>query len=178
MTAEQPPASEGPIVDPDELAQFWEIAKVKLRLNPVATYTGETAASTLIPPAWAFGATPEHADDLLALVLAGTKTGTAGALVDYEADGDEPERPGDLAIILDGRAHPRAVIETTAVSIVPFDQVDAEHARSEGEGDLTLESWREIHERFFTAYSSAGFTSDMPVVCQRFRVLYPTARNA
>lgn len=32
-----------------------------------------------LPEAWAFGATADHADELLELVLAGIKTGTASA---------------------------------------------------------------------------------------------------
>jgi len=52
--------------------------------------------------------------------------------------------------------------------------VDADHAREEGEGDLSLEHWRESHERFFTEHAEGGFRPDMPVVLERFRVLYPS----
>ena len=128
----------------------------------------------LPPPSWSFGATEQQADDLLALVLDGTKTATAGALWDYEADNEPLPEPGSLSIILDGRGHPRALIECTAIEVVPFNEVDAEHARLEGEGDLSLEFWREVHERFFTeiATHDNGFQPDMPVVCERFRVVY------
>ena len=73
--------------------------------------------------AWAFGATPEHADELLELVLSGTKTGTASSLWDHEATGEPVPRAGELSVILDGAGRPRAVLETTDVVIVPFDQV-------------------------------------------------------
>ena len=126
------------------------------------------------PAAWAFGATPGHADGLPALVLDGIKTGTASSLWDYEANGDPLPAAGELSIILDGTGAPRAVIETTEVAIVPFGEVTAEHARAEGEGDRTLEAWREIHERYWRAYSESprGYESDMPVVCERFRLVY------
>lgn len=135
-----------------------------------------------LPEAWAFGATPEQADDLLALVLAGTKTGTASALEDYGtgddgADGEDAEplpAVGDLSIVLDGADVPRAVLEVTAIDIAAFDEVTAEHARAEGEDDRTLASWRRIHEDFWTAHAARGFAPDMPVVCERFRVLHPT----
>ena len=41
-------------------------------------------------------------------------------------------------------------------------------------GDLSLQHWRDAHERFFsdTASPEQGFVADMPVVCERFRVLY------
>ena len=63
---------------------------------------------------------------------------------------------------------------TTQVDIVPFDEVGAEHAFLEGEGDRSLATWRKVHERFFTEHAvhSHGFSRDMPVVLERFAVLY------
>jgi uncharacterized protein YhfF len=126
------------------------------------------------PVAWAFGATPEHADGLLELVLAGTKTATASSLWDCEYSGEAIPVPGELSIILDGQGDPRALIETTSVSVVPFDGVSADHAHAEGEGDRTLAAWRDIHERFWRDHSEdpRGFEPQMPVVCETFRVLY------
>lgn len=127
------------------------------------------------PEAWAFGATPAHADELLALVLDGIKVGTASSLWDYEATGDPLPVEGELSIILDGVGAPRAVIETTALVTVPFDEVDEEHAFAEGEGDRTLAHWRTVHERYWRAHSEnpRGFALDMPVLCERFRLVYP-----
>ncbi|WGD37385.1 ASCH domain-containing protein [Lysinibacter sp. HNR] len=128
-----------------------------------------------IPETWAFGATPEHADGLLKLVLEGTKTGTASALWDYEHSGDTIPVVGEYSMILDGRGTPRALIEITSVDIVAFNEVSEEHAHAEGEGDRSLASWREAHEHFWRNYSEnpRGYEPDMPVVCERFRVLYP-----
>lgn len=152
----------------DELDAFWtEVRAIHPRL-PEA-----------LPEAWAFGATPEHADGLLAFVLSGTKTATASSLWDYEAQGDPVPEVGWLSIILDGEGKPRAVIETTTVTTVAFDQVTERHARAEGEGDRTLAAWREIHERYWRNHSGnpRGFEPDMPVICEEFRVIYP-ARTA
>lgn len=153
---------------------FWEVARVRAKLNPTGYYTGESALGSLTPPAWGFGATPEEADELLALVLSGTKTATAGALWDYEAEGEELPVPGELGIVTDGRGVPHALVVTTQVDVVPFDEVSAEHAYLEGEGDRSLATWREVHERFFTrnAVHTRGFSPQMPVVLQRFSVLY------
>lgn len=128
-----------------------------------------------VPEAWAFGATPAHADGLLALVLDGVKTATASALWDYEASGDAVPAVGELSIILDGAGEPRAVLETTAIDVRPFDLVDAAHAFAEGEGDRSLAYWREAHERFWRQHSenARGYEPDMPVICERFRVLFP-----
>ena len=43
---------------------------------------------------------------------------------DYEAVGESLPEAGDLSIVLDGAGHPRALIATTDVRIVPFDEVD------------------------------------------------------
>lgn len=125
------------------------------------------------PSAWAFGATREHADGLLELVLAGTKTATASSVWDYEFSGDALPQAGELSIILDGMGAPRALIETTDVVVVPFDEVAAAHAFAEGERDRTLSSWREVHKRYWTEHSEGprGYEPDMPVVCESFRLI-------
>lgn len=161
--------------DDNELDAFWNIAREHARLAGVPFYTGENPVRALRPPAWAFGATPEQSDQLLSLVLDGTKTATASARADYEKEGEQLPAPGVLGIVLDGAGHPRALVVTIEARVVPFDQVDAEHAKDEGEGDLSLEHWRAVHERFFADYVDGGFLPDMPVVLERFRVLYQSA---
>ena len=151
---------------------FWELARFHAKLNSAPTYFGPTTLEVVPPPAWSFGATPEQADELLELVLAGTKTATASALWDYEAEGEPLPEVGGLSILLDGRGHPRALVATTDVRVVPFSEVDEEHAWLEGEGDRSLDHWREAHERFFTEVCSRGFVPDMPVVMERFTVAY------
>jgi len=129
---------------------------------------------TEVPSAWAFGDSPQLADELLALVLAGTKTGTAGAFWNYENGAPIPQ-VGELSIILDGAGQPRAVIRTTKVEIVPFNEVSEEHAFSEGEGDRTLASWRADHEAFWRRGDNLGgreFQLSMPVVTERFELLF------
>jgi uncharacterized protein YhfF len=159
--------------DDHELDAFWEIAREHAELSGVPVFSGANPVRTLRPPAWGFGATPKQSDELLGLVLDGTKTATSSARADYAAEGEELPEPGMLGIVLDGGGHPRALVVTTEARIVPFDQVDADHARDEGEGDLSLDHWREVHERFFTEHAEGGFRPDMPVVLERFRVLYP-----
>ena len=73
---------------------------------------------------------------------------------------------------MDGAGEPRALIRTTDVRVVPFSQVDADHAAAEAEGDGSLERWRSGHRDFFER--TIGFTEDMPVVLERFELLYPS----
>jgi uncharacterized protein YhfF len=159
--------------DDNELDAFWEIAREHADLSGVPVFSGANPVRTLRPPAWGFGATPEQSDELLGLVLEGTKTATSGSRADYTTEGEELPVPGLLGIVLDGAGRPRALVVTTEVRVVPFDEVDADHARDEGEGDRSLEHWRAEHERFFAEHAEGGFAPDMEVVLERFRVLYP-----
>jgi uncharacterized protein YhfF len=155
-----------------DVEAFWQLARFHARLNSAPTYFGPTTLEVVPPPAWAFGDSAEESDQLLGLVLDGTKTATASALWDYEAESEALPEAGNLSILLDGDGRPRALINTTDVAVVPFDEVDEEHARLEGEGDRSLDHWREAHERFFSGESSRGFEPDMPVVLERFEVIY------
>jgi uncharacterized protein YhfF len=59
--------------------------------------------------------------------------------------------------------------------VLPFDDVTAEFAAIEGEGDGSLAYWREAHIDFFTRECQRlGRTFDlrMPVVCEQFRVVH------
>ena len=125
--------------------------------------------------AWAFGDGLELADELGALVLTGRKTATCSALWEVEAGEETMARAGDKSVILGGRDEPLCVIETTEVTVRRFDEVDDGFAREEGEGDLSLEYWRGAHRRFFErTLPGIGrrFSEDMPLVCERFRVIY------
>lgn len=161
-----------PSASTEELVAFW--AEARERIGELSWYFGPHPLDSVVPVASAFGGTPRVADELAALIVAGCKTATASALWDYEAVGEPLPVVGGLEIVLDGRGRPRALIETRGVAVVPFDQVSAEHAAAEGEGDLSLAYWRSTHESFFTAYAAheRGFASDMPVVLQSFKVLF------
>lgn len=125
--------------------------------------------------AWAFGDNPRLADELLGLVLDGIKTGTAQNYEWIEAQGLALPFIGGLSILLDSTGRPRGIIETTQVEVVPFDEVTAAFAYSEGEDDRSLESWRYNHEVFFTReLQSEGksFDPDMRVICETFRLVH------
>ena len=125
--------------------------------------------------AWAFGNTPEMADDLGDLVKRGVKIATASLAWAYQAEGEPYPEVGDISIILDGRGDPMCIIETTDVEVLAFNAVGEKHAYEEGEGDRSLDYWREVHWAFFAEEcNSIGRepAEDMPVVCERFRLIY------
>jgi uncharacterized protein YhfF len=159
-----------------ELQEFWEAARIRTGVTRTAVVTGMSAEATVPPPAWAFGDNPRLADELLDLVLAGTKTATATSVAELEL-GDEPiPQAGDLSIILDGSGRPRALIRTTGVEIVPFGQITEAQASLEGEGDGSLASWRREHEAYFRrvlAEIGTEFSPDLPIAFETFELLYP-----
>ena len=125
---------------------------------------------------WAFGDNPQLADALLTLVLAGTKTATCCPLWQYEAEAVAIPKTGERSIVLDGRGRPACVIEITDVAVRRFNDVDSAFAHDEGEGDRTLSYWRNEHETFFRHHGP--FSTDMRLVCERFRVIEVLAREA
>jgi uncharacterized protein YhfF len=123
----------------------------------------------------AWGDSPRLADELGALIVDGTKTATCSALWEYDAEGSALPEVGSKTIVLGGNNTPLCIVETTEVAVRPYDEVDARFAYEEGEGDRTLEYWRDAHWRFFSrTLPSIGRapTIDMPLVCERFRVIY------
>lgn len=122
-----------------------------------------------------FGDSPQMADELLEPVLSGLKTATCSALWEWEHEGNPPPKPGLLSVIMNGNDEPKCIIETVEVTIKNYSEVDAGFARDEGEGDFSLEYWREAHKRFFSRTLPAigrEFSLDMPLVCERFKVMW------
>ena len=127
------------------------------------------------PPTERFGDSDEMADRLGELVVAGTKTATCSAVWEYEAEGEASPRVGDRAIVVDGAGAPLCLREITEVRVLAFSEVDARFAFDEGEGERTLEAWRRDHWAFFTrSLAAIGRvpSEDMPLVCERFRVVH------
>jgi uncharacterized protein YhfF len=100
--------------------------------------------------AWFFGDSPVLADELLELVLAGVKTATASSAWEFEGDKDPVPQVGDLSVILAGNKTPRCIIKTIEIRVMPFNEVDAQFAADEGEGDRSLAYWRDAHQRYFS----------------------------
>jgi uncharacterized protein YhfF len=127
-----------------------------------------------------WGDSPALADELGGLIAAGTKTAACSPLVEFETQGQPIPAPGLLTIVVDGRGEPLCIIETVEVDHHPFNQVDAQFAFEEGEGDRSLQYWREAHRRYFTrtlAGYGLEFNEGMILVCERFRVVYRPDRG-
>jgi len=136
-----------------------------------------TAATDASYTSWHFGTGGRMADELLELVLAGHKKATAGALWSHDQEGEPTPEVGKFSVVTNGAGLARCVILTTRVDIVPFSEVDELFAAAEGEGDLSLDHWRQGHWKYFSReLAPYGLTPwlDMPVVCEHFEVVYPS----
>ena len=123
--------------------------------------------------AWAFGVEP---DQLADLVLKREKSATASAYDLYQIDGEPIPQAGTFDVILDGQGQAVCIIKVTKVTVVPFNQVSAEHAFKEGEGDKSLAYWRQVHEELFTewmAEAGLAFSEETGVVLEEFCKVYP-----
>ncbi len=122
--------------------------------------------------AWAFGGAP---DKLAGLVVKGIKTATCSALALYEAEGEEIPKEGDYSVILNADGDAVCIIQTTKIYLSSFNDVTADHAFKEGEGDRSLDYWRRVHEEFFTeelAEINRSFDENMMLICEEFKVVY------
>lgn len=121
-----------------------------------------------------FELTEKLANELLQLVLTGQKRATASSLLAYEIDDERIPQVGDYSIVTDWEGTPRCVIETTAVTIIPYKEITFDICKREGEDD-SLESWQRGHKRFFTEEGQAigyEFSEEMPVVFEDFKVVF------
>ena len=115
--------------------------------------------------AFSFGDSPQLADELLALVLAGRKRATCWAV----SEGLKGAELGKCMVVRDGAGGPRAVLQTLELTQRRYDEVDAAFAFDEGEGDRSLAYWREAHRRYFTRLKL--FQPDMMLWCERFKLV-------
>jgi uncharacterized protein YhfF len=123
-----------------------------------------------------FGDSARLADELLGLVLAGTKRATAGLVVDFAAEGEPLPRIGGHWIVCDGSGTPRAVLRSVDLRLGALASVDDAFAWDEGEGDRTRAGWLDAHERYFRRTQAARgeeWSDDLEVVFERFRVVWP-----
>jgi uncharacterized protein YhfF len=106
---------------------------------------------------------------LVAAVLSGEKTATAGLRSDFAPHtGEQLPSVGDRFVLLDFDDELTAVVETTELRVVRVADVDLAFAVDEGEGFETVADWRRAHERFWAGHE---IDDDTLVVAERFRLV-------
>ncbi len=141
----------------------------------VATLPEAERDRLVVPEVWSFGDSPELADELSVLVVQGVKTATADLVWTVEFERRTVPQTGEYNVILDGHDVAVCIMQTTDVSIRPYDEVPPEFAYDEGEGDRSLAYWRDAHWRYFgrrCAEMGREPTLKMPIVSEHFQVVY------
>jgi uncharacterized protein YhfF len=148
-----------------QVKEFWQKFCDASGTNPATPYQ-----------VWYFGNSPEMAQALTALVLQGKKRATASLVEFNESHAELAPVENGYSVVTNFEGVPLCVIQTTEIRHLPFDEVDAQFAFDEGEGDRTLADWRDGHRRYFTkeaAENGLGFNEKSLVCCERFRLLFP-----
>ena len=123
---------------------------------------------------WYFGNSQAMSVELADLVIAGTKTATASLLAMNELQPDTAPVIHGYSIVTDFEGEPKCIIRTVEVRHRPFEEVDAQFAFDEGEGDRTLEHWRKVHHDYFSREATQhgmDFGPKSIICCERFRLL-------
>lgn len=116
---------------------------------------------------WQFAGNKRQCDMLFELVKSGVKTATCWLF----------EREEDLhkfSVLTNWDKTEKLLLKTIKVEIKKFSEVTEEYAFKEGEGDRTLQHWREVHLNFFEErcrQKGLKFDEHTQIVCEEFKVL-------
>ena len=97
-------------------------------------------------------------------------TAPAGLVQEYDDENEELEYVGERLVLVDDNDALVGVVEVTGVEVVRFADVPWDFARAEGEGDRSIEEWREGHGAYW-ARQGTPVTDDTRIVCLRFRLV-------
>lgn len=118
---------------------------------------------------FAFGDSPEMADELLRLVLTGKKTATVSVVL----EGEKTPKVGDLSLVLNGQGQPACVIKTVYLETVKFCDLTWDMVKLEGE-DETFEQWKAGNIRYWTRDAvkrGYTFTEETPITFEHFELV-------
>lgn len=123
-----------------------------------------------------FGSSAAMADVIIDLIAAGEKTGTFALAAEFDAAPEQAPAVGDLYVVTRFQGPAVLLYRITAIERVPFEGINHDHVQVEGPSARTVEVWRKIHWDYWGGLLRArGREPDMqmPVIFQRFEVLYP-----
>lgn len=123
-----------------------------------------------------FGDGPELCDNLVDLVLCGSKRATASLARDYATGDETMPQVGDFIVVIDSNGTPRGIWRTTEILVKPLIDVDDAFALDEGEGDRTRDSWLFDHREYFSRQACReGFemSDEIETVFERFEIVWP-----
>lgn len=151
----------------ESIKNMWE--------NYIASLEGDLNISNKTYSSWHFCDNESDANELALLVISGIKKATASLYLSYEFENDDLPKVGNYSIITNWNGVAQCIIKTTNIDIVPYKDVTEEFAATEGEGDKTLEYWRNCHWDYFSREMKENNqepNENMLVVCEKFNVVF------
>lgn len=148
----------------ETIQHFWEAARAAVPELPASGYKVRT-----------FGRGADMSNTLLSLIASGEKTGTFALEAEFQRDPAARPIVGDHFVVIRHDGIPALVYRVTEVSTVPFSGIGPIHVAVEGPNARDVGVWRKIHWPYWGAMlKDWGLTptEDMPVVFQRFKLLY------
>ena len=112
------------------------------------------------------------------LVVDGEKVGTFSLPWLHAAHPDQKPEIGEFIIQTTYDGVPKALLQTVALELVTFKDIDASYTALDGPGVRDLEVWRGVHTKHWNGLlepHGKNVAADMPVVVERFVCVYPNA---
>lgn len=128
-----------------------------------------------------FGDNAATAGVILDLIRRGEKSVTFSTPALYAGQRARTPVVGDIVVVTDFAGRPGAVVRTTSVRVVPFNEITADDSRYEGPPVRPLDAWRRVHWAYFTrelAPLGQQPSETLPVTVERFELLCADAAVA
>ncbi len=148
----------------EKAAEFWHVYCSVSGTDPALAYQ-----------VWHFGNSAKMARDLAELVVARKKTATASLAAANALRPNETPLLDGFSVVTDIDHEPICIVQTTEIRHLPFEEIDAQFAFDEGEGDLSYEYWLDVHWNYFTNEAhelGLEFNERSLICCERFRCLF------
>jgi uncharacterized protein YhfF len=146
-----------------------------IKLWEAFTKTHPKYKTEIRPESWYFCDNKKDADYCANLVIEGTKRATATSLWWFKKNNEPLPKKGNLYIVTDWDGKAKAIIETTQIDLVPYNEVTEAFAATEGEGDKSLAYWKRVHWDYYSREmkpEGESPTQDMLIACEQFKVIW------
>ena len=152
-------------INEDAVERFWRQCCDEHGIAPEMPYHAGPFSDPKLAP---------YQEMLLDLVRDGKKRATARMDMDFEQYGIDRREPGNLWLVTDTAGEPACLIRITDVQAWPFLEVPLSFAQREGEGDNSLEYWREVHKDYFVLQCEqwgVEWNDNLPICCEGFDLI-------
>ncbi len=122
-----------------------------------------------------FGDNEKDANELAALVVKGVKRATSHSLLGLQYRNMPLPKIGDFLVVTNWAGEAQCLVQTTAVRLTPYFNIDAAYAALEGEGDQSLAYWKKVHWDYYTRELAAFDRlprESMIIVCEEFKRVF------